>query len=103
MSRQEKLLALADRIDHEKLWKRSAMDRFDMTEDQQARLDAGVMLRRYADILEPGRWLLIPPTGPMQFSAGSIDAVCEMAKRDETRKADRAAKAESHDTNGETA
>jgi hypothetical protein len=87
MTRQEKLLALADRIDHEKLWRQPAMDRHTLTDDQQARLDAGVMLRRYADILAPGRWLVIPPTGGVQFSAGSLDAAYEMAKRDEARKA----------------
>jgi hypothetical protein len=86
MSRQEKLLELADRIDHEQLWKRAAMDRQNMTDDQQARLDAGVMLRRYADLLTPGRWLLIPPTGSVQFSAGTLDKVYEMAKRDGARK-----------------
>lgn len=86
MSRYEKLLALADQIDHEKLWKRPGMDRDKMTADQQARLDAGVMLRRYADILTPGRWLLIPPTGRIQFSASTLEKVFEMAKRDEARK-----------------
>jgi hypothetical protein len=85
MTRQEKLLALADRIDHEKLWRRPAMDRHKMTDDQQTRLDAGVMLRRYADILTPGRWLLIPPTGSVQFSASTLDKVVEMAKRDGAR------------------
>ncbi len=87
MTRQEKLLALADRIDHEKLWRQPAMDRHTLTDDQQARLDAGVMLRRYADILAPGRWLVIPPTGGIQFGAGSLNAAYEMAKRDEARKA----------------
>jgi len=87
MKQQEKLLALADRIDHEQLWKRPGLDRFKMTEDQQARLDAGVMLRRYADILTPNRWLVIPPTGFVQYSAGTLDKAYEMAKRDEERKA----------------
>jgi hypothetical protein len=63
------------------------MDRDNLTDDQRARLDAGVMLRRYADILQPGRWLVIPPTGSVQFSAGSLDKAYEMAKQDETRRA----------------
>ena len=88
MTRQEKLLALADQIDHEKLWRRPAMDRDNLTADQRTRLDAGVMLRRYADILEPGRWLVIPPVGSVQFSAGSLEKAYEMAKRNETRKAE---------------
>lgn len=101
MTRQEKLLALADRIDHEKLWRQPAMDRHTLTDDQQARLDAGVMLRRYADILAPGRWLVIPPTGGIQFGAGSLNAAYEMAKRDEARKAsDSAAPPQQVDTNG---
>jgi hypothetical protein len=86
MTRQEKLLALANQIDHEKLWQLPAMDRDKLTDDQRNRLDAGIALRRYADILEPGRWLVIPPTGSVQFSAGSLDKAYEMAKRDEERK-----------------
>jgi hypothetical protein len=85
MTRQEKLLALADQIDHEKLWRRAGIDRQNMTPDQRARLDAGVMLRRYANIMTPGHWLLIPPTGPVQFGASTLDEVYEMAKRDQAR------------------
>lgn len=87
MSKQEKLRELADRIDHDKLWRQPAMDRDKLTQDQRDRLDAGVMLRRYSDILEPGRWLVIPPTGSVQFSGGTLDKAFEMAKRDEGRKA----------------
>jgi len=83
--RREKLLTLADRIDHEKLWRRPMMFRDGLTDDQRDRLDAAVNLRRYADLLAPGRWLVLPPTGNLQFSAGSLEAVTEMAKRDQER------------------
>jgi hypothetical protein len=85
--KQEELHALADRIDHEKLWKRPMMYRDRLTDDQRNRLDAAVNLRRYADLLAPGRWLVLPPTGNLQFSAGSLEAVTEMAKRDQDRRA----------------
>ena len=85
--KQQKLRALADRIDHEKLWKRPMMYRDRLTDDQRDRLDAAVNLRRYADLLAPGRWLVLPPTGNFQFSAGSLEAVTEMAKRDQDRRA----------------
>ena len=39
---------LANRIDHEELWRRSPFDRDSMTQEQRDRLDAGVYLRRYA-------------------------------------------------------
>lgn len=45
----EELEALADRIDHEELWRRPGMERDQMTPEQRDRLDAGVNLRRYAD------------------------------------------------------
>jgi hypothetical protein len=93
MSRYDKLRELADKIDHEKLWQVAGMDRDKLTDDQRARLDAGVMLRRYADILQPGRWLVIPPTGSVQFSAGNLDKAYEMAKRDEAHRSDAAAQA----------
>lgn len=44
----EELEALANCIDHEELWRRLGMERFDMTPEQQDRLNAGVNLRRYA-------------------------------------------------------
>ena len=87
MTKQERLRALADQIDHEKLWQLPMIDRDKLTDEQRARLDAGVMLRRYADILAPGRWLVIPPTGGVQFGAGTLGAAYEMAKRDEDRRA----------------
>jgi hypothetical protein len=92
--KQEKLRALADRIDHESLWKRPMMCRGQMTDEQRDRLDAGVMLRRYSDLLAPGRWLVVPPTGSVQFSAASLDKVTEMAKADQDRKAMRATQQE---------
>lgn len=39
---------LANRIDHEELWRRSPFDRDGMAQEQRDRLDAGVYLRRYA-------------------------------------------------------
>lgn len=87
MNRQEKLLSLADRIDHEKLWQLPAMHHDTLTQDQRDRMDAAVELRRFADILGPGRWLVIPPTGPMRFSAYTLDKAYEMAKKDDDRKA----------------
>jgi hypothetical protein len=44
----EELEALADRIDHDKLWSRPGMERDDWTPEQRDRCDAGVNLRRYA-------------------------------------------------------
>lgn len=44
----EELKALADRIDHEELWRRPGIERDEMTQDQTDRLMAGVCLRRYA-------------------------------------------------------
>jgi hypothetical protein len=44
----EKINALANRIDHEELWRRPGLERDTMTQEQRDRLDAGVNLRRYA-------------------------------------------------------
>ncbi|MCY1167804.1 hypothetical protein D9M73_77770 [compost metagenome] len=44
----EELKALADRIDHEDLWRRPFFDRDTMTQEERDRLDAAVHLRRYA-------------------------------------------------------
>ena len=87
MSKQEKLLALADRIDHEELWRRPGMERFDMTDEQRDRMDAAVELRRYACIWTPGHWIIVPPTGGIQFGADTLNKAVEMAKRDEVRRA----------------
>jgi hypothetical protein len=80
VTKQEKLLALANRIDHEELWRWAGMDREKLTPEQEDHLDAGVALRRYADILEPGRWLVIPPVGSVQFSASTLDKAVKMAR-----------------------
>lgn len=45
---EAELLALADRIDHEQLWRHAGLDRDKFTQEQRDRLDAGVNLRRYA-------------------------------------------------------
>lgn len=84
-SKQKKLFDLANRIDPEKLWQRAGMDRPGFSDDQKDRLDAGVNLRRYANLLQPDRWLLIPPSGSVQFSSASLDGVYEMAWRDVDR------------------
>ena len=51
----EELEALADRIDHEELWRRPGMERDTMTPQQRDRLDAAVNLRRFAS----GRMLVV--------------------------------------------
>lgn len=48
MATPEELEALANRIDHEELWRWAGMDRDKMTPEQRDRLMAGVHLRRYA-------------------------------------------------------
>lgn len=48
MATPEELEALADRIDHEKLWRWAGMDHDKMTPEQQDRMWAGIHLRRYA-------------------------------------------------------
>lgn len=44
----EKIRALANRIDHEELWRRSGMEHDNMSPEEKDRLMAGVYLRRYA-------------------------------------------------------
>lgn len=44
----DKIYELADRIDHQQLWRRSPFDRDTMTQEERDRLDAGVYLRRHA-------------------------------------------------------
>lgn len=58
----ERLRALADRIDHEELWRRPGLEHHDWPQDKQDRMMAGVNLRRYAsklqekeDAAKPGR------------------------------------------------
>lgn len=84
--KQRKLLDLADRIDYERLCLRPGMTHRDMTPEQRDRMNAGVELRRYAQIWKAGRWIVIPPVGPVRFSANTLDRAVEMAKRDEERR-----------------
>lgn len=48
MATPEELRALANRIDHEELWRWPGMDQDKMTPEQKDRLWAGIHLRRYA-------------------------------------------------------
>lgn len=86
-AKQIKLRELADRIDHEKLWSRPALEHRDWPQENRDRMDAGVALRRYSDLLEPNRWLIFPPSGPVQFSAVTLDDAVRMAKKEEARRA----------------
>jgi len=79
--KQKKLLDLADRIDHEQLWRVAGMDHGKFTPEQKDRLDAGVALRRYAHLWAPGRWVVFPPEGPVHYSASTLDRAYEMAKK----------------------
>jgi len=77
-----KLLELADRIDHEKLWARPGVDRVDkMTPEQLDRLDAGVALRRYADLLGSNDWRIYPPKPSISYRGPTLDEVVAMVKR----------------------
>lgn len=96
--KQKKLMDLADRIDHEQLWRWAGMHHDKMTPEQQDRMNAGVALRRYARLWAPGRWLIFPPVGPVNFSASTLDKVYAMAKKDE----DRAALASAQPKTGES-
>jgi hypothetical protein len=87
-AKQRKLMELADRIDHEQLCRWAGMDHHKMTPEQKDRMNAGVALRRYADLWAPGRWIVFPPVGPVHFSASTLDKAVEMAKRDEVRQAE---------------
>lgn len=83
----QRLLDLADRIDHEKLCLRAGLEREKWEQEQRDRCDAGVHLRRYADLLGSKSWRIYPPSGiPTRFSAGTLDDVVAMAKRDESRR-----------------
>ncbi|WP_020722912.1 hypothetical protein [Variovorax atrisoli] len=90
-AKQQKLYELADRIDYERLCLRPGMTHRDMTPEQRDRMNAGVELRRYARIWKADRWIIVPPVGPVQFSASTLDAAYEMAKKDEVRNATAAA------------
>lgn len=49
MKDPEKIRELADRIDHEQLWRLSGLDQMELPPEKRDRLDAAVYLRRYAD------------------------------------------------------
>ncbi|MGJ3704587.1 hypothetical protein [Variovorax sp. AFSI2.2] len=85
-AKQQRLLDLADRIDHEQLWRWAGMDHHKMTPEQRDRMNAGVALRRYANLWAPGHWVVFPPVGPVHFSASTLDKAVEMAKRDDSRR-----------------
>lgn len=82
-----KLMELADRIDHEQLWRLSGLAQMDLPQEKQDRVLAGVMLRRYADLLGNGGWRIFPPRSGVSFRASTLDKVVEMARRDEARRA----------------
>lgn len=77
------LTELADRIDHEKLWKIAGMYRDALTAEQRDRLDTGVHLRRYADLLGSNSWRIYPPKPNVSFSASTLDAVVAMVRKRE--------------------
>lgn len=81
-----KLLALADRIDHDRLWARAGLERSGWTQEQHDRCDAGVELRRYAKLLGQDCWRIFPPRPGFCFSASTLDAVVSMARRDDRRR-----------------
>jgi hypothetical protein len=82
-----KLMELADRIDHEQLCRRAGLERSTWTQEQRDRCAAGVHLRRYADLLGTSSWRLYPPAGvPTCYRAATLDAVVEMARREELRR-----------------
>lgn len=83
----DKIKALADRIDHEELWRRDGIDRASFTAEQKDRLDAGVELRRYADLLGSDCWRIYPPRPGLNFRADTLERAVEMARNDESRRA----------------
>jgi hypothetical protein len=83
----EKLLALADRIDHERLWARRGLERPGWTQEQHDRCNAGVELRRYASFFGQDCWRVFPPRPGLSFRASTLDAVVAMARKDEARQA----------------
>lgn len=81
-----KLMELADRIDYEKLWGRPGLEQFDWPQDKRDRMMAGVMLRRYADLLGNDGWRLYPPHPGTSFRATTLDDVVDMARAEERRR-----------------
>lgn len=81
------LMELADRIDPDELWRRPGLEQLDMPPEQQDRLEAGVNLRRYADLLGQGHWRVFPPRRGICFRSSTLAGAVEMAQRDEERRA----------------
>lgn len=82
----KRLMELADKIDYEQNWRLSGIDQRDrLTQEQQDRVTAGVMLRRYADLMAPDSWRLFPPKhlsgGLHCFRAATLEKAVEMASR----------------------
>lgn len=82
----KRLMELADKIDQEQNWRLSGIDQRDrLTQEQQDRVTAGVMLRRYADLMAPDSWRLFPPkrlgAGIASFRASTLEKAVEMAMK----------------------
>ena len=84
----EKIMQLADRIDHEQLWRRAGIDHKHFTPEQRDRYEAGVQLRRYANLLGSNDWRIYPPHPPVVYRASTLDAVVKMARDGEARRAE---------------
>lgn len=76
-----KLNELADRIDHEQLWRWAGMDHDKMTPEQKDRMNAGVHLRRYASLLGGEYWRIYPPKPGLRYMADTLDEVVAMARK----------------------
>jgi hypothetical protein len=70
MMTSDYLNELADIADPDQLWRRSVLDREQLTLEQRRQLDTGVALRRYAEhvrrmreLLGTGKSLLLTPLG----------------------------------------
>lgn len=84
----QELRALADRIDYERLWARSGLERSEWTQEMRDRCDAGVMLRRYASLLSENLWRIYPPQPGLSFVASTLEKAVEMASKHRERNDD---------------
>jgi hypothetical protein len=80
-----RLLELADRIDHEHLWRLSGVAQRDLPQDKRDRMDAGVQLRRYANFFGQDCWRIFPPKPGISFRAKTLEGAYEMASQDAAR------------------
>lgn len=80
-SPNEALLALADRIDHEQLWRRPGLEHRDWPQEKRDRMRAGVELRRYADLLGQNCWRVYPPKAGISYRADSFEKLVETVAR----------------------